>query len=320
VADGTRHKRRDRRQSTLPEPRTFRILNLGAGVGSTTVFLLAAQGKIPPVDVAIFADTQEEPTAVYEHLQWLVSLGLPPVWIRSIGKLGDDLIAGHIAAGNQRKKGRFTSIPSFTAGDHNLRDNQPASGCNYGRVQRQCTRDYKIDVVDQAIRKDLLHLKKRQRFPKHVQIVQLFGLDDGEGRRIKKVRERFEEKPWATPEFPLQQLGWKREHCVAFLEAHVPHPVPRSACVFCPYRSNTEWLWLKQHDPAGWQRAVAIDEAIRDPSAQRAEGLRESLYLHRQCIPLPMVDIETLAAAEAARPKQLDLFGLGDCGEGMCGV
>jgi hypothetical protein len=46
--------------------------------------------------------------------------------------------------------------------------------------------------------------------------------------------------------------------------------------------------------------------------------MNQALYLHRQCIPLEMVDLEAEAAKEAkknARP----LFDLMEC-EGMCGV
>ena len=48
-----------------------RILSLGAGVQSTTVLLMSIAGELPKIDHAIFADTGWEPTAVYEHLDWL---------------------------------------------------------------------------------------------------------------------------------------------------------------------------------------------------------------------------------------------------------
>ena len=46
----------------------IRVISLGAGVQSTTMALMAAQGEIGPMpDCAIFADTQGEPRKVYEH-------------------------------------------------------------------------------------------------------------------------------------------------------------------------------------------------------------------------------------------------------------
>ena len=55
------------------QKREFHILNLGAGVQSTTLYLMACRGEFR-CDVAIFADTGDEPKAVYEHLEWLKSL------------------------------------------------------------------------------------------------------------------------------------------------------------------------------------------------------------------------------------------------------
>jgi hypothetical protein len=51
------------------------VLNLGAGVQSTTSYLMYLLGKIEPrIECAIFADTGEEPAAIYRHLDWLTDL------------------------------------------------------------------------------------------------------------------------------------------------------------------------------------------------------------------------------------------------------
>ena len=42
----------------------LRILSLGAGVQSSTLALMVANGEIDPVDCAIFADTQSESKAM----------------------------------------------------------------------------------------------------------------------------------------------------------------------------------------------------------------------------------------------------------------
>lgn len=64
--------------------REFHVLNLGAGVQSTCLFLLAREPDADlRFDVAVFADTGEEPAAVYKHLDYLRSLGQPEIWIRS---------------------------------------------------------------------------------------------------------------------------------------------------------------------------------------------------------------------------------------------
>ena len=48
------------------------VISLGAGVQSSVMALKAACGELTPMpELAIFADTQYEPSAVYEHLAWL---------------------------------------------------------------------------------------------------------------------------------------------------------------------------------------------------------------------------------------------------------
>jgi hypothetical protein len=73
----------------------LRILSLGAGVQSSTVALLAAEGAIPPLDCAIFADTGSEPAAVYAHLDRLIpALPFPVYRVKAAGRegLGDEIL------------------------------------------------------------------------------------------------------------------------------------------------------------------------------------------------------------------------------------
>ena len=52
-----------------PPSTKWNFLSLGAGVQSSTLALMAAQGEVKPMpDAAIFADTQAEPTKVYDYL------------------------------------------------------------------------------------------------------------------------------------------------------------------------------------------------------------------------------------------------------------
>lgn len=289
----------------------MRILNLGAGVQSTRVFLMSHYGDIEPIDHAIFGDTQEEPLAVYDHLRWLrtVPAPVPIIHVATVGKLGDDLMKG-------RNGGRFASIPCFTAQHHDKRTT--GDGCREGITRRQCTREYKIEPVERVIRRDILGLKPRQRMPKDVKVTQLFGISWDERKRADRIRQRIEGIPWSTPEFPLIDRRITRADCVEWLKDKVPHETPRSACVFCPYKSNAEWLRTKAN-PAEWRRAVEVDDALRKEGVVVNRGLDQSLYLHRLCIPLKMIDLEAEAKKDAAR-KVVPLFAMLDCGEGMCGV
>ncbi|QDV34609.1 hypothetical protein [Tautonia plasticadhaerens] len=70
---------------------TYHILDLDAGVQPTAIYLMFLGGEFDEaLDCAVFADTQEEPGPVYRHLEWLRSLGGPPVLTAKEGKLGDE--------------------------------------------------------------------------------------------------------------------------------------------------------------------------------------------------------------------------------------
>lgn len=286
--------------------RTYNILNLGAGVQSTTLYLMSHRQDepelVPRFNCAIFADTQEESDEVYRHLEWLESLEGPPILTVTAGKLGNDLISGK--GRTFENEGRFASIPAFMSSGTELE----ALG------KRQCTKDYKVTPIEQAIKRDILKLAPRCRLPKDVRIVQYFGLSFDEPRRIIRVQGRYQDQEQWACKFPLFDLQMKRGDCKAYLRETAPgRPVPRSACVFCPYHSNDEWRRIRDNDPKGWARAIEIDDALR-VGARCAKGLDKSLYIHRSCVPLRDAMIDT---PESLGHQKL-LFD-NEC-EGMCGL
>lgn len=282
--------------------REVRVLSLGAGVQSTTVYLLALDGTLSVrLDAALFADTQDEPGHVYTHLDWLRSLGGPPIITCTAGRLGDDILHGRNSTGQSFPGG---AIPAYTAA---------IPGQPLGKGRRQCTREYKIDVIERAVRREVLGLAPRRRIPKDTQVHQYIGISLDEARRAVSIRERFatgERK--GVPHFPLLDMGWTRGDCERYLVRRVPHKVGRSACVFCPLKSDREWLRLKETDPVGWARAVEIDEALRRPGTAAAVNMRQRIYLHRSARPL------AIAALVGEGQGEFPQFAR-EC-EGACGV
>lgn len=274
----------------------YHVLSLGAGVQSTAIYLLAMDGEIEVrFTAAIFADTQEEPVSVYRHLEWLKSLGGPPIHVVSVGKLGDDLVNGRNSTSQ-----RFASIPAFVS-------NGP--GKKEGMVRRQCTTEYKIEPIEKWIRYEMLSLKPRQRIPDEVKIHQYMGFSYDEPGRAARAKNRFRQVRWGDVHFPLFDLEMTRADCVAYLKGRVPHQVPRSACVFCPFKKTEEWVDLKLNDPAGWKRAVEVDATLRKAGVVANRNMEKELYIHRSCMPLDQVDF---------KEKDLGLFEL-EC-EGGCGL
>lgn len=289
--------------------RHIHILNLGAGVQSTTLYLMAGEGRLiyqghPVVfDCAIFADTQEEPTDaghdVYQHLRWLEGRG-PRIIIGTAGRLGD-----HLVKGTNSTNHRFASIPAFTLGEDGKK----------GKVRRQCTSEYKIEVIERVIRRQVLGLKPRQWVPKGTTVHQWIGISVDEAGRMHRAKKRQLENPvrWQSFHYPLiEQLNWTREDCRTYLAARVPHRVPhrvpRSACTFCPFHSDEEWLKIKQRGGGDWKRVVEIDRALRSGAVCNRK-MNGQMFLHRSCRPIEEV---------VFKPRETGQDMAEEC-QGMCG-
>lgn len=322
------------------------ILNLGAGVQSTTLYLMFMQGRIfeprqkfvcadcmhfaeamgdcdfcgsirvvlttaaeevcgpirpHPIqlDCAIFADTQDEPQTVYRHLEWLESLNGPPILRRTRGRLSEDLKHGTNSTGQ-----RFASIPAFMA----IPDQE-----DEGRVRRQCSKEYKVEVIERCLRREVLGLKARQRIPKTAKVMQYVGISIDEAMRFERVKRNARTGEMRAP---LIENFMTRENCKQWLKefGNVPHEVPRSACVFCPFRDDESWMDIK-NEPAEWAKAIEVDEALRTEGNVFNRGLYGELYLHRSLQPLVQIDFHP-------KPKdnrQISMPFWRDC-MGVCGV
>lgn len=265
-----------------------RILSLGAGVQSTTMALLAAHGEIKPApDLAIFADTQAEPGAVYDHLRWMMSGNvLPfPVEIVTRGSLEDQVrrsIAGEAP----------NYVPWFSQGGDDSK----------GMLWRSCTDKFKLTPLRRRMRA-LVGLETGEQC-KEPRVECWIGISTDEAMRMKPSQNN-----WCVHRWPLIELGMSRWDCLRWLERHgYPKPA-KSACSFCPYRSDDAWRDLRDNHPADWQRAVAIDSEVRCG----VKGSTGTLYAHRDFVPLAEADLST-----AEDRGQLNLFN-NEC-EGMCGV
>lgn len=272
----------------------LRILSLGAGVQSTALYLMALDGELmPKPDVAIFADTQQEPPWVYENVWRLAEEGADriPIIIGTAGDLGEAMKqkSGHA-------DGRFASVPFWVVGGNG----KPSPG------RRQCTREYKIDVVVQAIRR-LLGVGFRQRATKY-RVEQWVGISLDEVSRAKPSRT-----PWLTTRWPLLfDKPMRRYEIKAWLDRRGWPEIKKSACVFCPYRQDVEWARWREQEPELFVEAVKWDATIR----RGGQGMVSDQYVSRSMVPLDQ--LPPLAILEKRDDSQLNLFE-NEC-EGMCGV
>lgn len=267
------------------------IISLGAGVQSTTMALMAACGELLPMpDAAIFADTQDEPQEVYRHLEWLTSMLPFPVVKATRGRLSDGLLSGDNSA----------RMPFFIKAG--------------GIAKRQCTRDFKIRPIRQAVRTILGVGPKAYIAPDSVS--QWIGISTDEADRMKPSGCRFVVNRW-----PLIEIGMNRFGADAWLWKRFGKHAPKSACKQCPYQPPERLLHLKQNSPAEFAELAAFDEGLRTPeNVRRFHG---ELYMTEAHVPLMQIDLAGIVADRAERKtRQGILFPdhfTNEC-EGICGL
>lgn len=204
------------------------ILSLGAGVQSTAVALMSADGELPKIDHCIFADTQWEPKAVYDHLDWLVPVlekADIPVHIVTRSNIKQDALmyqvrgmAGAdsrwgsmpfhtycvVPAGSPIYKDQFTDAEGHLFREETLDtfgDDEGKEIIRYttketiskGIIRRQCTSEYKIAPIEKKIR-EILGYEPGQRISgKTVLVRHWFGISADEAGRIRFPEKRYKE-------------------------------------------------------------------------------------------------------------------------------
>jgi len=239
-----------------------------------------------PLDAAIFADTGWEPAAVYRHLDWLETQLPFPIYRVSAGNIKEGILARRNTTG-----GRYASIPWYI---------KNADGSD-GMGRRQCTSEYKLNPIMWKVR-DLLGVSRTGYIAPNT-VEQWIGISVDEASRMKDAKQAYYQNRW-----PLIERRLSRRDCLDWLKRHAYPTPPKSACIGCPFHSQTVWQQMARERPAEFDEACAIDESLRIGDAR---GMRGEEYMHPLRIPLR-------EAVEYPMQAQPNLFEM-EC-EGMCGV
>jgi hypothetical protein len=317
------------------------ILSLGAGVQSSTMALMASEGLILPMPSGgIFADTGDEPKSVYNWLEWLIPKLVFPVFKVSKGRLSEHALRVRI-----RKDGKGSWVPS---GVPHYSINSDGS---LGHGPRQCTSDFKLIPIQKQQRSMVLdrmpewrrkhktalkeisvhekalaiwkRVKKLGQNPGQLPprpnsaweecqadalVIAWIGISIDEASRVKPSRD-----PYIRNRYPLIELGHSRRSCLLWMKLQgFPEP-PRSACVFCPYKSDDEWIRLRDEEPAEFAKACAFDHAYRAAKILTVSKKGFMPFIHDSRKPLDQVVFDP-----STPDRQINLFN-NEC-EGMCGV
>lgn len=261
----------------------LRVLSLGAGVQSTTLALMAAQGELDIPDLAIFADTGDEKRGTYRHLDWLSErLPFPLVRVKRFDwSLSENTLARY-------------------AGEPGMRVFTPPFYYSGGMLPKQCSKEFKTRAIITEIRR-VLGIPPRTKGPRGKAVEVWIGISKDEAHRMKPS-----EVPWIENRWPLIDRSMSRGSCVIWLRNKGYPLPPRSACVYCPYQSDEEFDEMRLNTADDdFERAVRFDDAIRDGG----NGTSGPLFVseHRRRL------------AEVTFDRQRTIDWGNEC-DGLCGV
>lgn len=273
----------------------WNVISLGAGVQSSAMALMASRGELLgiEVDFAIFADTQDESRKVYEWLDWLEKQLSFPVYRVTKGKLSEKAL-------EMRRTEDGRVFPKVSIPFHVLTSDGKRSMVTH----RNCTSEFKIKPILKELR-SRCGIKRGQKTPT---VTSLIGISYDEMQRMKDSRDK-----WVVNRWPLVEMKFRRGDCVSWMRKNgYPEP-PKSACVYCPFKSPSLFREMQIEDPESFQAAVEME---KETNLRRASSaVRQSKYfIHGSCKPLDQIDFRS----DVERGQQLLDFG-DEC-DGMCGV
>jgi len=232
------------------------IVCYGAGVDSTAMLLAMHDQGIRP-DLITFADTGGEKPETYAQLDkmntWLKSKDWPRITVCTL-KTCDHTPYDTLEGNNTAN----ATLPSLAMGQ---------KGCSMKWKQKPQD-NYVIGTNIRFASPAKLPANRANWNPPHplwlraryegVKLVKLIGYDSSPAdiRRSKKLKP--EDKKFLYS-YPLQDLGWTREDCIArILEEGMEVPI-KSACWYCPASQKWELWWLAGKHPRLFMRALSME-------------------------------------------------------------
>jgi len=218
----------------IEEP-ALRVISLGWGVQSWALAAMSALGVLPHVDYCIHSDTTYERAETYAFAdkwrKWLIAHGIQVMTVREIFEYGADGVM----------------IPAHTT----YLDGKPS-----GLLRRQCTDRWKIAPVRRWLRSELKR-RKVDIYPGSVE--QWLGITLDEFQRMKTSRVKYIKNV-----YPFIDLRMTRHDVTLWLKQQGLEVPVKSSCVMCPFHSRGSWREIKESGNGDWQRAIEMDEIVRN--------------------------------------------------------
>ncbi len=166
-----------------------------------------------------------------------------------------------------------------------------------GMMFRHCSQDAKIAP---------LHSKGKEIAGRGNKFISWIGMSTDEVVRVKDSTDKRIINRW-----PLIESNMSRSDCLKWMESKGYPKPPRSACIYCPYHNDSEWVRIRKESEEEFQFAVAFEKRLQE-SYKQCTRLDSVPFLHASRKPLSEV---VFNPTEKTDGFQMQL----PC-EGMCGV
>lgn len=236
---------------------------------STALALMACEnaatpGKFPQVpiyDLVAFCDLGKEPPWVLEQVEFIknacISADIPFVILQS--PLYYDYLENF-------GKNRVVSIPFWTVDQNGKK----------GKMMRNCTMDYKINLIQKYVRWEILGYTKGQRTKQEdIKAHEMhIGFSSEERQRCKENPHKM-----FVNKFPLVEMGLERKDNYAYIRDVWGLETKASACSFCPFHRNFFFEYMKNNEPKEYKKIVEFDDLLE--REQPKTKIRSKLYISR---------------------------------------
>lgn len=266
-----------RKTCFLPQ-KILKILSCGAGMQSTALALMSCANKllsegrckgfnfqytelVPIYDAILFCDLGFEPSWVLTQVHFIKQAcewaGIPFHILKS------DLHKDYL---NDFGKKRVVSIPFWTIS---------ADG-KKGKMMRNCTLDYKITLMQNFVRWNLLGYKKGQRTKPgdHKAHEMHLGFSKEEEKRCSENPHKM-----FVNKFPLCEMNLVRADNYAYIKDVWGLETKASACTFCPFHRNYFFQYIKKNDLPQYEDLIEFDNMLE--REQPNTKINSKLYISR---------------------------------------
>ena len=217
--------------------------------------------EVPIYDAIMFCDLGLEPSWVYEQVDFIRAAC---EWAEIQFYVLESNLHSHYV--EKFGKERVVSIP-FWSVDENGKN---------GKMMRNCTLDYKINIMQKFTRQELLGYKKGQRTkPEDMKAHEMhLGFSKEEEHRCKENPHKM-----FVNKFPLCDMNLVRADNYAYIRDVWGLETKASACCFCPFHTNYFFGYIKEHNQEEYRKTIEFDRMLEEQ--QPNTKIRSKLYISK---------------------------------------